>query len=397
MPSPSSAWAILLPVILAVFIALLGVGIVIPVLPILATTLGASKFMLAMIIAVFSLSRGFLQPIVGNLSDQWGRKGFLLTGLGIYGLVGLLIAHATAVSQLMGIRLLQGAGAAMVVPVAMAYASYLAPPGQEGRYMGIVNGALFCGIGFGPMVGGLFADRWGIATVFYIMAGLSICALLFVLFTLPGYKTGESHIHRKLFESIRGMIARKRTMGILLARSATMLMLIPTMAFLPVIMADWPGSTHLHVGMVIAGRTMMNAVWQYPLGKLADRVNKLYLLFAGALVMCMAATLIPFMHAFLPMLGIYLILGIGEAMVWPALGAFAVEEGRAYFGHGTMMGVFNLAMSAGIFTGAVVTGTVMDWLGMRVAFPMTAAIMLFLSLVGMAWIRSGRSPALPPA
>ncbi len=103
------------------------------------------------------------------------------------------------------------------------------------------------------------------------------------------------------------------------------------------------------------------------------------------------------MHAFLPMLGIYLILGIGEAMVWPALGAFAVEEGRAYFGHGTMMGVFNLAMSAGIFTGAVVTGTAMDWLGMRVAFPMTAAIMLFLSLVGMAWIRSGRSPALPPA
>ena len=104
----------------AVFIAMLGIGIIIPVLPQLAVQLGASGFALGVITAAFSLSRGLLQPLVGDLSDH-----------------------------LVYIRILQGMGAAMIVPVAMAYTSALTPPGQEGRYMGMMNASLFCGIGFG--------------------------------------------------------------------------------------------------------------------------------------------------------------------------------------------------------------------------------------------------------
>ena len=61
---------ILVTVMLSVFIALLGVGIIIPVLPVLATKLGAGGFALGVITAAFSLSRGLLQPVVGNLSDR---------------------------------------------------------------------------------------------------------------------------------------------------------------------------------------------------------------------------------------------------------------------------------------------------------------------------------------
>ena len=121
---------ILVTVVVSVFIALLGVGIIIPVLPLLATKLGATGFTLGLITAAFSISRGLLQPVVGNLSDRWGRKGFLVTGLFIYGLVGLLIPHAHSVLDLVFIRFFQGVGSAMIVPVAMAYASVLAPPGQ---------------------------------------------------------------------------------------------------------------------------------------------------------------------------------------------------------------------------------------------------------------------------
>ena len=78
---------ILVTVVLAVFIALLGIGIIIPVLPLWATELGATGFTLGVITAVFSVSRGLCQPLVGSLSDRWGRKGFLVTGLFIYGLV----------------------------------------------------------------------------------------------------------------------------------------------------------------------------------------------------------------------------------------------------------------------------------------------------------------------
>jgi len=380
---------ILITVVLSVFIALLGVGIIIPVLPVLATKLGASGFSLGVITAVFSMSRGLLQPVVGNLSDRWGRKGFLVTGLFIYGLVGLLIPHATSVFDLVLIRIFQGVGSAMIVPVAMAYASFLAPPGQEGRYMGVINIAIFCGIGAGPVIGGLFSDAWGLASVFYMMAALCFIAFVLVVYNMPACCPIDRQQQTGLLANVRLMLKRQRTIGILIARFATVLMMVPTMAFLPVIMSQWPGSSGLQVGVVIASRTLMNAVLQVPFGKLADRYDKVPLLVGGCVCMCSAISLIPSVTNFPAMVGLYLFLGFGEAMLWPVLGAYAAEEGRTHFGHGTMMGVFNLAMSAGVFTGALLAGTSMDSWGMGQAFYATAIVTMLLTLTAAALIRSG--------
>jgi MFS family permease len=87
----------------------------------------------------------------------------------------------------------------------------------------------------------------------------------------------------------------------------------------------------------------------------------------------------------------YLFLGFGEAVLWPVLGAYAAEEGRTHFGHGTMMGVFNLAMSAGVFTGAMLAGSSVDFLGMRQAFWVTAMAILLLTLVAAVLIRVGEA------
>ena len=59
----------LFTLLLSVFIGLLGIGIIIPVLPVFATTLGASGFALGLIMAAFSVSRGLLQLMVGSWSD----------------------------------------------------------------------------------------------------------------------------------------------------------------------------------------------------------------------------------------------------------------------------------------------------------------------------------------
>ena len=380
---------ILVTVVLAVFIALLGIGIIIPVLPLWATELGANGFTLGVITAVFSLSRGLCQPVVGNLSDRWGRKGFLIAGLFIYGLVGLLVPHATSVLQLVLIRLFQGVGAAMVVPVAMAYASMFAPPGEEGRSMSTINIAIFCGIGAGPVLGGLFADAFGLASVFYVMAGLCFVAFLLVVRNLPACSPLDRPSQDGLLRSVGRMLRRRRTVGILLARFSTVLMMVPTMAFLPLMMADWPGSSSLQAGVVIAGRTVMNAVLQVPFGRLADRYDKVRLMVAGCIAMSVAIWIVPEMTGFTTMLAAYLFLGFGEAVLWPVLGAWAAEEGRTHFGHGTMMGVFNLAMSAGVFTGAMLAGLSMDSWGMRHAFHLTAAAVLVLPLVSAVLIRAG--------
>ena len=354
--------------LLSVMIALFGIGIIVPVMPVFAVSLGASGFTLGLIIAAFSISRGILQPLVGALSDRWGRKGFLVIGLLVYALVGLLLPEAASVVNLILIRAFHGVGSAMIVPVAMAYVSDMAPLGQEGRYMGMLNIAIFVGIGGGPLFGGFFTDLWGMASAFYAMAGLSCFAMLLVLFKMPVMESGT---RRKppfgIFKALVSMLSNRRTGGILLARMSTMIIMVPTMAFLPLLMNQWFNATGMQIGVVIACRTLVNALLQIPCGRMADRLDKVRLLQIGCLIVSCVICLVPLVGSFWWLLFLFIILGMGEAIIWPVLGALATQDGR-YYGQGTMMGVFSLAMSAGIFLGAIGAGISMDLLGLKWSF-----------------------------
>jgi len=380
---------ILITLLLSVFIALLGIGIIIPVMPVFATELGANGLALGMIIAAFSVSRGLLQPVVGNLSDRLGRKGFLVTGLFIYGVVGLLIPQAGSIINLLLIRAFQGVGSAMIVPIGMAYMSVLAPPGQEGRYQSYLNIAIFCGIGCGPVIGGIVSDLLGFESVFYVMAALSFGAFTLVLKNMPAQQAQVKASATGLLKSLQMMMQSRLTLGILLARLVTMVIMVPSMAFLPLLMTQTIEASGLQIGFVIACRTLVNALLQVPAGKVADKYNKLFLLVTGCICLSGVIMLIPFMKTFVMFLLIYCLLGLGEAIIWPVLGAYASIEGRKRYGHGTMMGVFSLAMSGGIMAGAMLSGFSMDVWGIEFAYFVTAATVLIGTSVAALLIRSG--------
>jgi DHA1 family multidrug resistance protein-like MFS transporter len=380
---------ILAILLLSVFIALLGIGIIVPVMPVFAASLGASGMSLGLIIAAFSISRGFFQPIVGSLSDRWGRKGFLLAGLLVYTLVGLILPRATSITNLIIIRVFHGVGSAMIVPVAMACVGGLAPVGREGRYMGFLNIAIFMGIGGGPLLGGFFTDLWGMAAAFYAMAALSCTALLLVLFRLPAIPEGKiSGTPVGILNALAVMLADRRTAGILLARMSTMMIMVPTMGFLPLLMAQWFQSSGMEIGMVIACRTLINAAMQTPCGRLADRYDKVRLLQLGCLVISIAMCLVPLCMNFWSLLALFIFLGMGESVIWPALGAFATEEGRRY-GQGTMMGAFSLAMSTGVFLGSLGAGSIMDIFGLGWSFVIIGIVVLGSSRLAASLIKSG--------
>ncbi len=380
---------VLAVLLLSVMIALLGIGIIVPVMPVFAVSLGAGGLALGSIIAAFSITRTVLQPVVGNLSDRWGRKGFLVSGLLIYSVVGLILPEATTVFNLIVIRSLHGVGSAMIVPVAMAYVGEMAPLGQEGRYMGMLNIAIFTGIGGGPLLGGVFTDIWGMAAAFYAMSGLSFLALLLILFQMPSL--ADRQVRRKpppIFSAMASMLADCRTSGILLARMSTMIIMVPTMAFLPLLMNEWFAASGKQIGAVIACRTLVNALLQTPGGRMADRGNKIGLLTTGCLVISVVICLVPLAQGFWWLLFLFVVLGLGEAIIWPVLGALATQEGRRY-GQGTMMGIYSLAMSSGVFLGAIVAGISMDQFGLRWAFVINGVIVLVLSMAAVGLIRKG--------
>ena len=375
--------------LLSLFIAVLGVGIIAPIIPIYATDLGATGVTLGLMIAAFSISRAALQPVVGSQSDRHGRKRFLVAGLSLYAVMGLTYTLATSVEHLILIRLFHGVGSAMIMPIAMAYIGDLTPRGQEGRYMGMLNIALFAGISAGPILGGVFLDTIGINPAFYLMSALTAASLGLILTLLPPQRSDrEIQSTPGLLTTFRRMLHNNRVVGMLLARIGTMIVMIPTMGFLPILMRDLMGATGIEIGIVISARTIVTAGLQFPFGKLADRYNKVVLILAGCSVISAGVFLMPFAGDFLQLVWLSVLIGIGEALIWPTLGAIAVEEGHQY-GQGSMMGVFNMAMSLGILIGSLVAGSVMDLIGLEYAFYITSIILAVSAVAGGLLIARG--------
>ena len=385
---------ILFTLLASIFIALLGIGIIAPLMPIYATRLGASGIGLGLMVAGFSVSRGVLQPFVGGLSDRHGRKRFLVAGLIIYALAGVTYTLAGSVEHLVLIRIFHGVGSAMVIPIAMAYIGDLAPVGEEGRYMGMLNIALFSGIGGGPVIGGLFLDTLGMNSAFYAMAGFSGLSVLLVgAFLPPRDPDSEQPVSPRILSALGRMARDARIVGLLLSRMASMVVLVPTMAFLPILMTRFMDATGIEVGVVVASRTLVNAALQHPFGRAVDRYNRIALLLAGSTVVSGAIFATPFADRLVTLITLFVLMGAGEAVVWPTLGALAVEGGRSY-GQGTVMGVFNMAMSAGVLLGSIGSGAAMDLFGLQYAFYLTAAFLLLATIAAAVLI--GKDASIGP-
>ncbi|MCF8110668.1 MAG: MFS transporter [Desulfobacteraceae bacterium] len=379
---------LLAAILSAVFIALVGIGIIAPVMPIYATELGASGFALGVIVAGFSLSRGLLQPVVGGLADRHGKKRFMIAGLFIYAVMGYSYTLATSVEHLVAVRIVHGMGSAMIIPMAMAYIGDMSPEGQEGKYMGWLHISIFTGIGGGPVLGGFFLDFWGMNSAFYAMALLSFLSLLLVASVLPeqtALKTKENQ--GSMFSVFKRMLHSRRVIGILISRMSTMMIMIPTVAFLPVLMEKSMDAGGIEIGVVVASRTLVNAVLQTPFGNIADRWHKHRLIFIGSTIISIAMLGVPLSGSFINLVILFAFIGIGESISWPALGALATEEGREY-GQGSMMGMFNMAMSAGLFFGAMGMGALTDLLGIAWAFYIVALILFLSTVVAVELIRN---------
>jgi MFS family permease len=195
-----------------------------------------------------------------------------------------------------------------------------------------------------------------------------------------------------LFKALAVMLASRRTSGVLLARMATMMVMVPTMAFLPLLMDQWLKASGMQIGLVIACRTLVNALLQTPFGRMADRGDKIAQLKGGCLIISLVMCLVPLVANFPSLLLLFIILGIGEAMIWPVLGALAAADGRIH-GHGTMMGVFSLAMSSGVLLGSLGAGVIMDLAGLGWSFLVIGITVFAMTMTAAAMIRTGSGTA----
>lgn len=194
----------LVSVFLTIFIDMLGIGVLIPVYPLLVVShspfritpdswsLSSSMIMLGWLSAAFPIAQFLCAPILGQLSDKFGRKKIMalsITGTSISYLLFAVAIITKNIPLLFSSRILDGATGGNI-SVAQAVIADISKPENRARNFGLIGMAFGLGFIFGPVIGGIFSDwhmvSWfSAATPFFFTSILSIINVILILKFLP--------------------------------------------------------------------------------------------------------------------------------------------------------------------------------------------------------------------
>jgi len=197
----------LINIFLVVFVDMLGFGLILPLLPYYAETFGATPILIGLIVASYAAASLIGAPLMGRLSDRYGRRPILLLSvagtfigyllLGFAQPIGTFFAHLFAsqavnafiIAVLFASRMLDGFTGGNIT-VAQAYISDVTDEKNRSRGLGVIGSAFGLGFIIGPAVGGLLS-RWGYNVPAFAAAGFAFINLISIFFFLPESLTEE--------------------------------------------------------------------------------------------------------------------------------------------------------------------------------------------------------------
>jgi MFS family permease len=377
---------ILISLSAAVGVVMTGLGIIWPLVPVYAVQLGAGGLQIGIIIASFNLARTLANPMAGQLSDRWGRKPFIATGLLLYALVSVLYVMATRVETLILVRFLHGFTSVLVGPVAMALAADIAPPHRLGRYMGTLNMAVMLGLGAGPVLGGIIRDLFGMAAAFYTMGGLALVTFFGVTAFLPGSDRSAKSVNSKPVFPFKNLLSHRVVQGIFLLRFFVAAGQGSVYAFLPLLALELQLSSS-QVGIILGFNIFLIALLQRVCGDLADRLNPTHMIIIGTFISGLAVAGMPFVEGFGLILGLNILMGIGNGIAMPAGFVITGQLGKE-MGMGSIMGITDAGWSLGMIVSPILSGIIMDTLGLPSIF-LTGGFLIIVGTVLISFFLKG--------
>jgi MFS transporter, DHA1 family, tetracycline resistance protein len=183
----------LLLIFLTVFIDMVGFGIVIPVLPLYAEHFHATPVEIGWLTGIYSGMQIIFVPILGKLSDRFGRRPILIVSLAGTAVGFLIMGWATSLPLLFVARIIDGASGGNI-STAQAYIADISTPENRSRSMGLIGAAFGLGFTFGPMIGGIMS-RISYGAPFYFAAALAAVNVVLLYFILPESLSAEHRAH----------------------------------------------------------------------------------------------------------------------------------------------------------------------------------------------------------
>lgn len=343
-----------------VFVAQIGVGIISPMMPLYAESMGATGLWLGIMFSSFAFARLIFMPITGRLSDMRGRKGFMTIGLSAYTLISLCYAWAPSIILLTLVRFLHGLASCMVIPIAQAYVGDLTPKGKEGTYINFLFMAMFTGMGCGPFLGGLLTKSFSMEAAFYGMTAVSSLALGLLLFSVPAGATPVKVVGERDMASMKTIILDRRVLAAGIFRFSRAFWRQGIMAFLPLLAISTFHMSPADLGLVLSVYLLTGGGAQGLVGPFVNRVNRSVLIGMGGIISPVLILFIPYAHTGTALVATLLPVAILGAFARGALQAINVETGRRHRAMGAVMGVIGSIGGLGMLAGPILFGYTMD-------------------------------------
>lgn len=182
----------LFTIFLIVFIDLLGFSIILPLLPFYAETFGANATQVGLLVAIYAAAQMIAAPILGRLSDRYGRRPILLISILGSAIGFLILGFANSLLILFLARLFDGITGGNI-SIAQAYITDVTDEKNRSRGLGMIGAAFGLGFIIGPALGGVLS-QWGYNVPAFVAAGIAVINLFMVFHWLPESLTPERRL-----------------------------------------------------------------------------------------------------------------------------------------------------------------------------------------------------------
>ncbi len=377
-------------IFLTVFIDLLGFGILIPILPTFAKIeLLVDETAIGVVVAVYSFVQFLFNPILGRLSDKYGRKPIIVISLFINAIGYVLFAFTTSYIILLVSRIVAGIGGSSI-SVAQAYIADVTTKENRAKGMGVIGAAFGLGFVFGPLMGGFLAS-YGYMVTGFASATFSILAFIFTITLLPESnlnRNAPAESKRKLidFDDLKNVFAKpERAMLIFLFFVLTFSFanIYGTFALLGL---QVYGFSDMQNGFMFGIIGLTSAIVQGGLiGRISKVISKINILKIGSFFIMVSLALIPYGDTFLGLAIIIIFLALGTSIFQPTVLSL-ISEVTPDTEQGVTLGVNQSVSAFARVLGPLWGGFAFEFLGYPYPFLTGAAFTLIIFIVTVFYI-----------
>ena len=182
---------IIIGLLLGMLLAALDQTVVGTAMPHIVSSLGGTN--ITWVVTSYLLASTVSIPIIGKLSDIYGRRMFFLGGMVVFLAGSALAGTSQNMAQLVIYRGIQGLGAGALIPIALAVIGDIFPPAERAKWQGLFTAVFGLAAIVGPLIGGAITDHWGWRWVFYVNMPIGLVALITAGLTLPSITRKVMH------------------------------------------------------------------------------------------------------------------------------------------------------------------------------------------------------------